>query len=772
MARSGREVLRQVLLGALALATLGALAAGAVLWFLGHRASADTLWAAGTLVALLPASWWVVAALRRGRIGVDVIAVLSLLGTLAVHEFLAGALIGVMSATGQLLENAAERRATKDLRALLERAPKTARRRSADGVVTVPLADIAVNDVLVVGPGEMLPVDANIESSWAILDESALTGESVHVELPKGQRVRSGTINAGAAIEIRAAATADDSTYAGIVRLAREAAATSAPLVRLADRVAAWFLPLTLLVAGAAWLYSGSAGRAVAVLVVATPCPLLLAAPVAIVSGLSRVSRLGVIVRGGGALENLGKATTLVLDKTGTVTSGQPRGIDIAAADGWSPAEVLRLAASADQYSPHVLAKAIVDAALERALVLSLPTDVVERPGHGLSAVVDGRRVTVGNRALPADPADWAAAALSRATLDAAVVAWVEVDAELVGAILLADPVRPDAPRTIRRLRAAGIDRLVMLTGDRSAPAEQVGAVLGIDEVRSGQTPADKVRGVRAERERAVTVMVGDGVNDAPALAAATVGVAMGAHGATASSEAADIVLTTDRLDRLADAMLVARRSRRIALQSAVTGMVLSLLAMAAAAAGVLPPAAGALLQEAIDLTVILNALRALRAGPGEAPDLPASTRNMIRRFSAEHEGMRDELSLLRDTAHHLAAGEAETAMAWLRRTDAFVQQVLLPHEHAEDRSLYPALARPLGSAEATVTMSRMHAEIDRLAHRLHAHLVNAESSGGITTAQTEDLLACLYGLAALLDLHFHAEEENYFALLAPDSEG
>ena len=772
MARSGREVLRQVLLGALALATLGALAAGAVLWFLGHRASADTLWAAGTLVALLPASWWVVAALRRGRIGVDVIAVLSLLGTLAVHEFLAGALIGVMSATGQLLENAAERRATKDLRALLERAPKTARRRSADGVVTVPLADIAVNDVLVVGPGEMLPVDANIESSWAILDESALTGESVHVELPKGQRVRSGTINAGAAIEIRATATADDSTYAGIVRLAREAAATSAPLVRLADRVAAWFLPLTLLVAGAAWLYSGSAGRAVAVLVVATPCPLLLAAPVAIVSGLSRVSRLGVIVRGGGALENLGKATTLVLDKTGTVTSGQPRGIDIAAADGWSPAEVLRLAASADQYSPHVLARAIVDAALERALVLSLPTDVVERPGHGLSAVVDGRRVTVGNRALPADPADWAAAALSRATLDAAVVAWVEVDAELVGAILLADPVRPDAPRTIRRLRAAGIDRLVMLTGDRSAPAEQVGAVLGIDEVRSGQTPADKVRGVRAERERAVTVMVGDGVNDAPALAAATVGVAMGAHGATASSEAADIVLTTDRLDRLADAMLVARRSRRIALQSAVTGMVLSLLAMAAAAAGVLPPAAGALLQEAIDLTVILNALRALRAGPGEAPDLPASTRNMIRRFSAEHEGMRDELSLLRDTAHHLAAGEAETAMAWLRRTDAFVQQVLLPHEHAEDRSLYPALARPLGSAEATVTMSRMHAEIDRLAHRLHAHLVNAESSGGITTAQTEDLLACLYGLAALLDLHFHAEEENYFALLAPDSEG
>lgn len=757
---------RALLQRALVVTTTCALATGGVAWLVNKTEIAEILWAAGTIAALIPTFWWVISALRHGRFGVDIIALLSLLGTLAVGEYLAGSLIGVMLATGQALEGAAGRRANKDLRSLLARAPKQARRRNADGVVTVPLDAVAIHDILVVGPGEVLPVDARIISDWAVLDESALTGESVHTELRTGQEARSGTINAGGAIDIRATATADDSTYAGIVRLAREAAATSAPVVRLADRLALWFLPLTLLVAGSAWLWSGTATRAVAVLVVATPCPLLLAAPVAVVSGLSRVSRLGVIVRGGGALETLGRAQTLVLDKTGTVTSGKPRGTDVVAATGWSPAEVLRLAASADQYSPHVLAKAIVDEAVKRSLPLSLPTDSVEEPGRGMSATVEGRRVSVGNLVLPQEPPPWAAATLARASFDAAVVAWVDVDGELVGAILVVDPLRPDAARTIRRLRAAGITRVVMLTGDRPAPAQQIGAALGIDDVRANQTPADKVRGVHAERDRAVTVMVGDGVNDAPALAAATVGVAMGAHGATASSEAADIVLTADRIDRLADAMLVARRARRIALQSAVTGMLLSLLAMGFAAVGLLPAAPGALLQEAIDLTVILNALRALRPGVHESRELSADTQGLIRRFAAEHDLMRDDLSLLRDTAHVLAIGDRSAALTSLRQADAFVQGTLLPHEHAEDRSLYPALARPLGSAEATVAMSRMHTEIDRLASRLHAHLDSAEVTGEVSVAQSEDLLACLYGLHTLLSLHFLAEEEDYFALV------
>jgi len=488
-------------------------------------------------------------------------------------------------------------------------------------VQVVALAEVAPGDLLVVAPGEVVPVDGLVEGGVAVLDESALTGEALETEVADGGRVRSGVVNAGSMFELRAAVTAEDSTYAGLVRLAREAGAQTAPVIRLADRYAAWFLPLSLVVAGSAWVVSGSAVRAVAVLVVATPCPLLLAAPVAIVSGLSRASRRGVIVRGGGVLENLGNARTMVLDKTGTLTVGRPSVVEVIAASDEDPVEVLRLCASADQVSPHVLAQAITAEARARHLPLALPHHVAEEPGRGVCAAVEGRRVEVGKRpvGVEADPA-WARTVLNRALLDGTAVAWLAIEGRLTGAVLLRDPLRIGAPLTLRRLRAAGLRRLVMLTGDRAAPAQEVAAVLGLDEVRAEQTPADKVAAVRAERDRAVTVMVGDGINDAPALAAATVGVAMGARGSTASSEVADIVLTTDRLDRLADAMAIAQRSRRIAVQSAVAGMGLSLVAMGVAAFGLLPPAAGALLQEAIDLAVIGNALRALREGPGDGP--------------------------------------------------------------------------------------------------------------------------------------------------------
>ncbi|MFI0538018.1 heavy metal translocating P-type ATPase [Streptomyces sp. WSLK1-3] len=744
--------------------TAAALAAGGVAWLAGAGGLADLLWGLGTVAAVVPAVAWVLAALHRGHAGVDLIAVLALGGTLAVGEYLAGALIALMLATGRTLEAAAQRRASHDLRALLEHAPRSARRRTPSGVRTVPLAEVEAGELLVVGPGEVVPVDGLVESTSAVLDESVLTGEARQVERPRGEAVRSGVVNAGGAFDLRATATERDSTYAEIVRLAQQAGAESAPVVRLADRYAAWFLPLSLAVAGLAWLLSGDAVRAVAVLVVATPCPLLLAAPVAIVSGLSRASRLGVVIRDGGALENLGRARTLLLDKTGTLTGGRPRVMDVAAAPGWTAPEVLRLAASLDQYSPHVLAQAIVDTARRRGLALSIPSDVTEEPGRGARGTVDGRPVSVGRFDTAGAPQPWAEAVGNRARLDDAAVAWLTVEGLPVGAVLLSDPVRRDAPRTVRHLREAGIERLLMLTGDRPEPAREVAAVLGLDGVHAELSPAGKVAAVRAERDRAVTVMVGDGVNDAPALAAADIGVAMGARGSTASSEAADIVLTTDRVDRLADAVTIAVRARHIAVQSALGGMLLSLAAMVAAAFGLLPPAVGALLQEGIDAAVILNALRALGVDRSARPALAPATEALIHRFAAEHDDLQDVLEAVRSAADRLSTDTGPEALASVRHAHRLLTERLLPHEYAEEHQLYPALAPTLGGPESTATMSRAHAEIERLSRRIATHLA-LSADGKLAPEQLDDLRACLYGLHTVLRLHFTQEEESYFSL-------
>ena len=748
---------------ALLAAMLLLLGGGVAFWLAGQPDTAGVWWAAATVLALLPATGWVVQALRQGRTGVDLIAVLALGGSLAVGEYLAGALIGLMLATGRTLEAYAQGRATRDLRALVEHAPRTARRRTGGGSVEVVALDrVAPGDRLLVGPGEVVPVDGQCEDP-ATLDESVLTGESMLVERPAGEPVASGVINAGPAFGLRASATAQESTYAGIVRLARQATAESAPAVRLADRYATMFLPVTLLLAGLAWLVSADPVRAVAVLVVATPCPLILALPIAIVSGMSRAARRGVVVRGGGALETLGRAGTLLLDKTGTLTAGRPEVVAVQAAPGRVRDEVLRQAAAVEQVSPHVLAAAIVAAATDRGLEPPVATDVTEQPGLGVVGVVDGRKVRVGRDPGAAVP-DWAAAAVQRAELDGTALSWVTVDGAVAGIILLHDPVRPDAVRTVRRLREAGLRRLVMVTGDRRHVAERVARVVGLDEVFAGCSPADKVERARQESASTTAVMVGDGVNDAPALAAADVGVAMGARRATAAAEVADAVMTVDRLDRLGDTLVIARRTRRIAAQSAVVGMGLSLVAMAVAAVGLLPPAPGALLQEGIDVLAIASALRALGGRVGGRGLAPA-TNEMLTRFAAEHEQLWDVLHELRATADLIAARpdspEARTALA---RVHERLTGQILPHEHAEEHRLYPALARPLGGSEATATMSRMHREIDQLVERIGVHLRQAPGPR-LPAGQVPDLLASLYGLDAILRLHFTHEEEQYFSL-------
>jgi heavy metal translocating P-type ATPase len=502
----------------------------------------------------------------------------------------------------------------------VERAPKWARIRTGKGLRDTPVEQVEVGDIALIRSGEVVPVDGTMLSEKGVIDTSTLTGEPLPVTLTEGMPVLSGTANAGAPFEVRAARPAAESAYAALVRLVEQAETERAPLVRIADRYAGFFLPATLLIAGAAWAFSGEAVRALAVVVVATPCPLILAAPIALVSGLSRAASEAVVVKGASAIETLGQVRTVLFDKTGTLTVGTPEVRQVAPRPGFDGAEVLSLAASVDRMSAHVLGAALVQAASKEELRLEEPLQVEEEPGQGIAGTLEGRRVAVGSRrflaehGVPEDELEVATRGDGHGSGEARVL--VGVDGVLGGVIVMADDLRPDARGIVARLRAEGVRQVVMVSGDRRSVAERVGRELGVDRVYGEQSPRDKlevIRRLREDQAQGPVMMVGDGVNDAPALALADIGVAMGAAGATVSSETADAVITVDRVDRVADAIHAGRRSLLIARQSVVAGMGLSLAAMGVAAAGYLPPLAGALLQEGIDLAVILNALRALR---------------------------------------------------------------------------------------------------------------------------------------------------------------
>ena len=743
--------------------TAACLAAGIVASLAGAGDFADAAWLAAAACGLGYALWSAVDAIRRGRLGVDVIALLALAGAVAVSELLAAAVISLMLTSGRALEAWAARRARHDLSALLDRAPRTARRYGADQVETVPLEDIAAGDMLLVASGDVVPVDGTVADGSVVLDESALTGEARPAEHGPGDQVRSGVVNVGAPFRLRASDTAAESTYAGIVRLVTEAENSQAPFVRLADRYAMWFLPLTLVVAGATWALAG-AGQAVAVLVVATPCPLILAAPVALVSGLSAAARRGVVVKSGGVLERLAQCTTLVLDKTGTLTVGQPElaAVVPAGTRDMGATEILALAASLDQVSGHVLAAPIVRAAARRGGRLTQPARVTEVPGQGIAGTVGGRAVRLGRAgwvgAEEAEP--WVRAARRRARLDGALTVFVAVDDQPAGVLLLEDQIRADARQTIRAVRRGGIGRIVLATGDRPEAAEAVGALTGVDEVLAGLTPAAKLDVVRREQRLAPVIMTGDGINDAPALALADVGIAMGARGATASSQAADAVLTVDQIGRLGEVAVLARRTRRIALESVLAGMGMSLAAMGLAAAGLLPAVWGALLQEAIDVAVILNALRALMPAAPEVRLRPADTA-LTTRFRAEHRAIRADIDQLRTVADTLAE---PGAMTRVRHVHELLTSEVWPHEYAEESDLYPALNRVLGGADPTAPMSRAHAEIAVQIARL-GRLIDDIGDRDPDETDITDLRGILYGLHAILRLHTVQEDETYLSL-------
>ncbi|CAN7327813.1 heavy metal translocating P-type ATPase [Pseudarthrobacter oxydans] len=555
--------------------------------------------------------------LREGRWGIDVLALMAIASTVWVGEYLAALVVILMLSGGEALESFAQGRAARELRSLLDRAPRFAHREAAGSVLEeTPVGEVVPGDVLVVRPSELVPVDGELLSQAASLDESSLTGESLPVERVRGDLLLSGSVNGETAIRMRAAATAKDSQYSRIIALVEEAASSRAPVVRLADRYAVPFTALAILMAGTAWALSGDPVRIAQVLVVATPCPLLIAAPVAFLAGTSQAAHRGIIIKNTGTLEQLAKARTAVFDKTGTLTSGRPvlDTVQVAQDQGTGAGaavdagRILQLAASAEQYSSHVLAASVIEAASRRNLELLPVTRATEHATQGVEAVCGGDTVVVGKAGLVRN----SSAGFREAALQSGQLAiYVAVNGNYAGALIMKDPLRTDAGETLARLHRLGVRHTMLLTGDAHGTAAHIAEEAGIRHVQADCLPEDKVNAVAAVRERPV-IMVGDGVNDAPVLAAADVGIAMGAKGATAASESADVVIMLDDLSKVAVAVEIGKRTVAVALVSIWTGIGLSIGLMAVAMTGYIPAVTGALLQELVDLATILNGLRAL----------------------------------------------------------------------------------------------------------------------------------------------------------------
>jgi heavy metal translocating P-type ATPase len=621
----------------LPLAALAFLTAGAVVRFTLGPSRADLVWMIGLVITGAPVVWHTLRRIMSGHFATDLVATLAIVTAVVLLHPLAGLVIVLMQTGGEALERYAEGRASAAVRALEEEAPRIAHRfatgeRPVVGGRTddVGVAAVAVGDHLLVRPGEMVPCDAVVVGGSSHVDTSRITGEPIPVRAGIGTRLSSGSLNIDGPLIIHATATAGESQYERIVELVRSAQSSKAPLQRLADRYAAWFTPVTLLACAVTYLASGDVERVLAVLVVATPCPLILATPIAIIGGVNRAARRLIVVKHGGAFEQLAGVTVVVFDKTGTLTVGTPMVSGVMPVNGFTHGDVLRLAASVERGSGHLLARSVVEAAERRGIAVPRATDVREAPGQGVSGTVDGWHVCIGARAfvetcVPASKGS----PLADVTDSAGLRAHVAIDGKFAGVIEFADELRPGLPQMFAALRDVGVRRCMLLSGDSVAHTSAVAMQVGVTEARGGLLPADKVEivsGLVRDGER--VLMVGDGTNDAPALSAATVGIALAGHGGGITAEAADVVILNDDLSRVVEAIQVSRRTVHIARQSIWTGLGLSAAAMLVAAGGYIPPPVGALLQELIDVAVILNALRTStqpRAGrtPPRNEDLP-----------------------------------------------------------------------------------------------------------------------------------------------------
>ena len=582
------------------------------------------LWTGGLVLTGAPVVWRTLRGIASGRFAADLVAMLAIVAALPLGQPLAGLIVVLMQTGGEALERYAEGRASEAVRALEAAAPRTAHRVRPGVVEEIPADAVVVGDELLIRPGEMVPCDGIVVEGRSHVDVSRLTGEPVPVSAAPGTALRSGSLNLESPLTLHATAPARESQYARIVELVRSAQTSKSPIQRLADRYAVWFTPLTLLVCGLAWAGSGDPVRALAVLVVATPCPLILATPVAIIGGINQAARRGIVFRHGTALEQLGRVRTAIFDKTGTLTIGRPEVSRVLTAGALDDAELLRLLAGVEHGSGHLLGRMVVQAAAARGIRPPEARDVVEAPGQGVTGVVEGRRVTIGawSYVVSREPeAESGLRTLLAGEPAAALRAVAVVEGKGVGLVEYADRTRPGLAELFHRLRLLGIRRTVLLSGDSQANAAAVAAEVGIAEAHADLLPEAKVAVVhRLVKAGEPVVMVGDGTNDAPALSTATVGIALASGGGGITAEAADAVILADDPGRLADAIAISQRTLRIARESIWVGLGLSGAAMVAAGLGQIPPTVGALLQEAIDVAVILNALRA--AG-GMAPGNP-----------------------------------------------------------------------------------------------------------------------------------------------------
>ncbi|HET7712633.1 MAG TPA: heavy metal translocating P-type ATPase [Thermoanaerobaculia bacterium] len=614
-------------------ATLVAIAAGFAAGF-GENGEfwRNATWTAGLVLCGAPLVFRTLAGMLRGRFAADVVATLAILASFALGQPVVGLVIVLMQSGGEALEGLAEGRATDALRALQEGAP-TQVNRVRDGVVETVNADVVgVDEIILIRPGEVIACDAEVITGRSHIDTSRITGEPIPVSVTVGSSVMSGTVNAEGPLMVRVTAVAAESQYARIVRLVRQAQASKSPLQRVADRYAVWFTPVTLVVCGAAYGISGDWDRVLAVLAVATPCPLILATPVAVLGGLNRAARRNVLIRTGGALEALGSVDSVVFDKTGTITIGRPKVSRLVTAGIADERALLRIAAGVEHLSGHLLARPVVEAAAEAGIPIPDAAGVTESGGAGAEGQVEGSHVLIGSRSFVLERFPDTLPAIRQ--LDgkdgaAALRAYVIVNGELAGAVDYADLIRPGMRAMVDDLSAAGVDRVLLLSGDREENVKAVADAVGITIARGDLLPSDKVDTVRQLiGEGRSVLMMGDGTNDAPALSAATVGVALASQGRGIATESAGVILLADEPARVVDVILISRRTMRIARQSIRVGLGLSAIGMIAAAGGLLAPAAGAIMQEVIDLAVIVNALRAARPGrvremPSELPPRP-----------------------------------------------------------------------------------------------------------------------------------------------------